>query len=363
MRYFLSILFFICSIKGFAQYKGGSNDGTALATATNQNAIPNIYSGGINDGVALNVVTNQNPITNIYTGGINDGVALNVVTNQNPITNIYTGGINDGVALNVVTNQNPITNIYTGGINDGVALNVVTNQNPITNIYTGGINDGVAMSSVVNNNPLPAIYSGGINDGYAFTVALNQNLSVPLPVTLLYFTGAWADRTAVIDWETGIETNLDHFELERSDDGGNSFGFVASIMPNTPANGHQYRYYDTKAYNLPVDYFLYRLKAIDKNGGFKYSAIVRLAKDKKAPVIVAYPNPTSGHFTLTMSNTPNLNGYSYVVVSTDGKLMKKGIIQQNSTSFDLAAFPAGIYHLSVYKDRDLLQHFAIVLTH
>ena len=386
MRGLLIILFVVCSLGGFAQYKGGNNDGVSLAVATNQNALPgiyaggandgfalaitlnsnplpSIYSGGINDGVAFNAVTNQNPLTNIYTGGINDGVTFNAVTNQNPLTNIYTGGINDGVAFNAVTNQNPLTNIYTGGINDGVAFNAVTNQNPLTNIYTGGNNDGVAMSAVTNNNPLPGIYSGGINDGYAFAVALNQNLSVPLPVTLLYFTGAWSDRNAVIDWETGIETNLDHFELERSDDAGTSFGLVASILPNTPANGHQYRYYDSKAYNIAADYFLYRLKAVDKNGGFKYSAIVRLSKDRTAPVIVAYPNPTSGQFTLAMNNTPDLKGYSYIIVSTDGKIIKKGIIRQNNTSFDLGASPSGIYHLSIYKDSGLLQHFAIVLSH
>jgi hypothetical protein len=363
MRRLLLVSLLFCSVKNFAQYKGGSNDGTSLAESINQNTLPAIYSGGINDGVALNVVTNQNPITNIYTGGINDGVAISTTLNSNPLPSIYSGGINDGVALDIVTNQNPITNIYTGGINDGVALDVVTNQNPIANIYTGGINDGVAFSNSVNNNPLPAIYAGGINDGYAITVALGQNPSIPLPITLLYFTGAWANHDAIISWETGIETNLDHFELERSDDAGSSFNMISSIMPNGPTNAHIYSYADSKAYNLPANYFLYRLKAVDKNGGFKYSAVVRLAKDKTAPVIIAYPNPTTGQFTLTLGNTPDLNGYSYVLSSTEGRIIKRELIRQNSTLFNLGNLPSAIYHLSIYKNRDLLQHFAIVLSH
>jgi hypothetical protein len=335
----------------------------AVITATNQNPIPAIYAGGVNDGTASSITLNSNSLPAIYSGGINDGVALNVVTNQNPITNIYTGGTNDGVALNAVTSQNPITNIYTGGTNDGVALDVVTSQNPIANIYTGGINDGVALNAVTSQNPLANIYTGGINDGYAIAVSLGQNPSSPLPITLLYFTGAWSGQDAIVSWETGIETNLDHFELERSDDAGNSFSKISSFMPNAPASGHTYHYSDSKAYNLPPNYLLYRLKAVDKNGGFKYSAIVRLAKDKSAPVIIAYPNPTTGQFTLTLGNTTDLNGYRYVLTSTEGRVMKQEQLRQNSTLFNLGNLPSAIYHLSIYKNRDLLQHFAIVLSH
>ena len=45
-------------------------------------------------------------------------------------------------------------------------------------------------------------------------LALNQNKSVPLPVTLLEFTGAWFNDDAVLAWKTGVETDLDHFELD-----------------------------------------------------------------------------------------------------------------------------------------------------
>lgn len=363
MRRLLLVSLLFCSVKNFAQYKGGSDDGIAQATAINQNALPSIYAGGVNDGVALTATLNSNPLPSIYSGGINDGVALTATLNSNPLPSIYTGGINDGVALDIVTNQNPITNIYTGGINDGVALDIATDQNPIANIYTGGVNDGVAFSGSVNNNPLPSIYLGGINDGYAITVALGQNPSIPLPITLLYFTGAWSGKDAIISWETGIETNLNHFELERSDDGGSSFNMISSIMPNAPASAHNYRYPDSKAYHLPGNFFLYRLKAVDKNGGFKYSAVVRLAKDKSAPVIIAYPNPTTGQFTLTLGNTPDLSGYSYVLSSTEGRIIKRELIRQNSTLFNLGNLPSAIYHLSIYKNRNLLQHFAIVLSH
>lgn len=363
MKRLLLISLFFCSFKSFAQYRGGSNDGVAMITATNQNPIPAIYAGGVNDGTATSITLNSNSLPAIYSGGINDGVALNVVSNQNPITNIYTGGINDGVALNTASNQNPVTNIYTGGINDGVALNVVSNQNPIANIYTGGINDGVALNVVSNQNALANIYTGGVNDGYAIALAPGQNPSDPLPITLLYFTGAWSGEDAIISWKTGIETHLDHFELERSVDAGNSFNTIASLLPNPPASAHDYNYNDAKAYNLSPNFFLYRLKAVDKNGGFKYSAIVRLAKDKSAPVIIAYPNPTTGQFTLTLGNTPDLNGYNYVLFNAEGKIIKKEQIRQNSTLFNLGNLPSAIYHLSIYKDRDLLQHFAIVLSH
>jgi len=361
-QYLLFLVALLLPVISWSQYKGGINDGVSSSISTSQNATPSIYFGGINDGTAFNSVSSQNQTPSIYKGGINDGVAFANVSNQNPLDNIYKGGVNDGVAFASITNQNSTPSIYLGGVNDGVASSLVTNQNPTDPIYRGGVNDGTAIASIFTANALPDIYKGGINDGYAFAVSLNQNPSNVLNVSLLDFTGSWFNDDAVLGWSSSIETGLNHYELERSEDGGTSFQKVADVDPDHNPNGpHDYRHVDVRAYYTPGDYLLYRLKSVDNGGIFKYSGIVRLMKDRTAPVFVAYPNPTSGHFTLAIMNVQDLRGYSYTLVGIDGKLVKQGVITQSSTLFDITDLSAASYRLILIKDGKSVQSFSIQL--
>jgi hypothetical protein len=369
MKYVYLALALILTYSSTAQYRGGNNDGVSQILVSNQNALPAIYHGGSNDGYAISSVFSQNPIPGIYLGGTNDGVAFASVLGQNAIPGIYLGGSNDGVSAFSITGQNAIPGIYLGGMNDGYGIVQALTQNALPGIYAGGIADGVAINAVTNGNPLPPIYAGGTNDGYSISMSANQNLSVPLPppinplpVTLLNFTGSWFNIDAVLAWKTASENSLDHFELQRSDNGGVSFTFVASVGPNNMAGQHDYRYTDLRAYELPADFLLYRLKCLDKNGDYKYSAIVKLSKDKTAPIIVAYPNPTSGSFTLSMMNVSLVSAYTYILSTTDGKLIKTGKLQENNTSFDLRGYAPSAYHLTLFKDAQLVQHFTILLT-
>ncbi len=347
-----------------AQFKGGSNDGIAFSAVLAQNALPNIFRGGNNDGHASITVSNQNAIPGIYLGGNNDGVALANVSNQNAIPGIYLGGINDGVSLFNAVGLNASPGIYAGGFNDGHAIALAASQNALPGIYLGGLADGVAIAGASNANALPGIYFGGAADGYAITVSLNQNPSgqiVPLPLELLKFSGSWFNDDAVLAWETGEEGALDHFELERSDDAGRHFDFVSSIALNAQSGEHDYRYTDVKAYYLPADFLLYRLKCVGRNGGVKYSATVRLNKDKSLPVFVAYPNPTAGRFTLAIMNVKDIIGYDYVLSTMEGKILKREKVREANTSIDLSGFAASTYHLSLFKDGKLAQHFTISL--
>jgi hypothetical protein len=347
----------------YAQYNGGSNDGVSSGLAFNSNPIEDIYYGGSNDGHSSALAPDQNVLTAIYGGGINDGVSSLSVSSQNVLPGIYLGGINDGFSSISAPSQNTLLAIYTGGVNDGVSSLEALNQNAIPGIYFGGSNDGISATAVLNNNPLASIYKGGNNDGVATINLIGANSSViPLPISLLRFAGNWFNDDAVLNWETGTETNLDHFELERSLDGGLGFDYIASINPNSQPNQHDYRFTDVRAWYLSGDFVLYRLKVLDKSGKISYSGVAKLTKDKTQPAIVVYPNPTSGHFTLAILNASNLNAYSYLLTSADGKVINRGIVNDANTSFDLSAYAAATYHLFLLKDGKSSQHFTILLT-
>lgn len=362
-KYVFLIMAFTLPLLTTAQYRGGSNDGTAQGAAAQLNALPSIYTGGSNDGHAFGSAPNQNATPSIYTGGSNDGTASIAIASQNASPNIYSGGSNDGVAFASAITQNSSPAIYTGGANDGVAILSVANQNASPGIYLGGLNDGVSAAVATAQNATPSIYTGGANDGYATTFKVGQNSSFPLPVVLLAFSGTWFNDDAVLSWRTGDERDLDHFELERSIDQGMTFTNVGEVAPNTATSSeHEYRYNDVRAYYLPSDVLLYRLKSVATSGAFFCSAIVKLSKDKTAPVFAAYPNPTSGRLTLAIMNEQDFNGYAYVVTSLDGKVIKRDNVTAVTTTIDLSGMPASTYILILLKDGKAIQQFKILFT-
>jgi hypothetical protein len=360
-----SLLLFILAIPVVcsAQYKGSTEDGTDAELSTNQNGLPNIYRGGAHDGYAPLTTLAQNALPNIYNGDSSDGTGYLAISGQNLFPEIYLGGDDDGVS-STISFENPLASIYNGGNSDGFDSRLTSNQNSGSSIYTGGDADGTDMILVSSENALPAVYKGGNGDGYAITVVLHQN-AISFLVT--QFSGVWDNQDAALTWKTTIENGLDHFELERSEDAGEIFSKIASIAPYNEGNTeHKYRHTDQGAYRLPADLLLYRLKGVDKNGTVAYSDIVRLTKtaasSKGRPVFIAYPNPTAGHFTLDITNEYG-TAYEYIISSVDGKVIKKGVIQQASTSFDLSNQAAGVYQLTLLKNGNPVKNFTISLTY
>ncbi|MGB8193551.1 MAG: sialidase family protein [Chitinophagaceae bacterium] len=91
------------------------------------------------------------------------------------------------------------------------------------------------------------------------------------PVTMVDFTGKLQGNNIVLNWQTATEQNNKGFEVERSTDGGNfrKIGFVAGA-----GNSNVLRSYSfvDKDVNQPLYY--YRLKQVDEDNRFEYSAIV-----------------------------------------------------------------------------------------
>lgn len=353
---------FVCPLTTSAQYRGGSNDGFSNASYSTQNATPNIARGGSNDGHSGVLVSSQNETPSIFHGGTNDGFASGATLNQNRNPSIYLGGTNDGWGSTSNSNANLNPSIYFGGANDGFAQTVATAQNSNPEIYFGGVNDGMAtLTPAAKQNGSPEIYTGGANDGFDMSIKLRQNSSFPLPISLLNFSGQWFNDDALISWQVNWAEGLDHFELERSEDGGLNYSLVATIAPNPDVSQLDYRFTDVRAWQLPTDLLLYRLKLVEKQGKFSYSGIAKLRKDKAAPAFAAYPNPTSGRLSLVLMNVTDYSAYSYQVSSRDGKLLLRAPVTGEKTAIDLSRNPAGAYILMLFSKDIPVQYFTIIL--
>ena len=347
-----------------AQYLGGTDDGFGTSQAQNQNALQNIYGGGADDGFNQAVTaTTQNPLANLYTGGTDDGFAAVTALLQNSLPNIYAGGTDDGFNHSLALSQNTTPDIYKGGADDGFARTLVLSQNPTDNIYQGGNDDGFAAADAAPlQNPLGDIYKGGTDDGFAALLVLNQNPLNPLSLDILDLSGRWQNQDAVLDWTTENEKEVERYEIERSIEG---VDFVSLGYVKAKGSGgvqSRYSFIDFNAGSTAADVYLYRLKAVSANGSAVYSAVVRLTKAADDPVIIVYPNPTTGHFSLRSGNGALLDGYQYSITSSNGSIVERGRLAGILVQFDLSSRAAGTYILSIHHDTQQARHFSIILT-
>ncbi len=175
-----------------------------------------------------------------------------------------------------------------------------------------------------------------------------------LPLELMSFTvrKAGNDRDAIADWITASEQNINRFELEvargNEDFQRNNFsrlGFVNSQGNSTTEQ--RYRFTDAEPNKSGVRY--YRLKIIENDGSFSYSAIRPVIFNKEVNWIVT-PNPSAGIFNLAMQAADG-ELVTIRVMDASGKLIKQqtvkasGFLQKVQLDLSAASFPAGLYLL------------------
>ncbi|MBF9143236.1 LamG-like jellyroll fold domain-containing protein [Hymenobacter properus] len=123
--------------------------------------------------------------------------------------------------------------------------------------------------------------------------------SSPLPVELVQFTAEPDGSVALLRWTTASERNSDHFAVEVSTDG-RQFSQVGTVAsPGATSQRTNYEFRDPKllAYGSPLVY--YRLRQIDRDGTFAYSAVRTVAVSAASTGLALFPNPTSRAATLT----------------------------------------------------------------
>jgi hypothetical protein len=161
-----------------------------------------------------------------------------------------------------------------------------------------------------------------------------------LPVTISYFNGAISSGAVKLTWLVATEINVNRYEIERSSNGKtySKIGQVAASGVTT------YTYSDATA-TSGSNY--YRLKAVDNDGKFKYSAVVliKLGKNSLASTLKVYPTATTTSVTVEYMAASVNNAID--VISLDGKLLKtvKPAEGSTETSINVSSLKAGFYLL------------------
>ena len=192
--------------------------------------------------------------------------------------------------------------------------------------------DLTTVLSTQNSITFPGAYSA-VNDGtyrcYAelagcveryMDVTINSlDCNKALPVKLISFTGSYNNKQAVLQWLSETESNFKQYEIERSTNGRDFIKVSTVLAKNNTGTITDYSSTDNLAgYTEPVVY--YRLKTVDKDGRYYYSAIVRLNIVDDGTSISVYPNPVQNTASLLFNS--DITGKALVkIIDKTGRIL------------------------------------------
>lgn len=206
----------------------------------------------------------------------------------------------------------------------------MTVNSPTGKLVVIGNFDVVAQSGVVTfpaagtwynylNPPATFTATGGAQ---SFTLQPGEyrvylNSLVALPVTITNFNGRNNGSANTLTWLVENEVNFAGYELQRSENG-RDFTSIANI---TATGSRQYSYTDN---DLKQPFYFYRLKSIDLDGTYAYSAVVKLNGPVKNISIAATPNPFGNVMKLNIAS-PQKEAATLILTDLSGKT----ILQKN----------------------------------
>lgn len=187
-----------------------------------------------------------------------------------------------------------------------------------------------------------------------------------LPVTYRTFTATASDRTSILNWITEIEQGNDHFEVERSFDQASyrTIGIVLGAQSVTSL-GKQYSFKDQSAELKGQAIAYYRLKQVDADGRFTYSAVkmVRFESESKTKVQVS-PNPYMDKLNVNFMSETNGKG-EVRMIRTSGQVVAR-IPQDVTKGFNnfqlsnLNSLSAGMYIIEINVDGKVIDRQKVV---
>ena len=234
-----------------------------------------------------------------------------------------------------------------GFYSDGSIRNI-TNEPGVSYISGGG---GISNSSpstikglLLGFDELQASFLGARDTLVVEVVPLIKvEAQSPLPVRFAAITAQLVAGKVLVKWSTSQEFNNSYFIVEHSIDG-RSFSQAGVVSSSNLAQGSQYQFADA-GYKMGKNF--YRIKQVDKDGKFSYSAIATVLISVKGNINI-YPNPADARLVINAANL--LQGmHSIRIINTMGQpvFIQSFNSSNYSTNVDIVRWPAGIYWIEL----------------
>lgn len=205
-----------------------------------------------------------------------------------------------------------------------------------------------------NANRLTQItYGNGLTISYSYDKLGNrigQTINgSPLPLALNSFTASANKCEVSIHWQSGVQSDILSFILERSEDG-NSFKSIATIA--VKADG-RYEYNDMGNGNK---YQYYRLRILNKDNSYQYSQTLSVFTDCMNPAqFSVYPNPTKDNITVKFTASVNQT-YQLTLYDVQGRKISfkemKATQKENMVLYSLNGLTPSIYYLKLMSGNE-----------
>ena len=202
-----------------------------------------------------------------------------------------------------------------------------------------------------------AIHYQWAEDDMAFPTDCQVNLCTLLPVELIEFSADLHDEKQVkLQWSTASEQYSDKYVIERKGENETEFHEVGKVEAAGASNSTlNYQYLDQLPLNGQT--FYYRLKMLNLDGTFDYSAIKSVYKISDQKDIKLYPNPSHGFINLELPSEQN-ESVSVEVFDYTGKqkLMNTEVVNQGAINqtINLSQLANGYYIVKINVGTDVL---------
>ena len=240
---------------------------------------------------------------------------------------------------------------------DGGAFTLI--GSPVTTVGNGAIpsvdlSSIPALQNIVNTSTVTfRYYASGqtATGGWGYTsltagasdngLDIAGTLNTVLPVTLSTFTGSYTNKTSVLNWVVGAESNMNGYAVERSNDGRNflQIGYVNAI------GAAKYSFTDNTA-KSSINF--YRLKI--EGNQMKYSSVIKILSDAFQGKLNVYPSPAVNNLSAEFVSDDNLLANIKMADMTGKTLLQKIITVQkgyNNLNLDVSSLNKGIYILKI----------------
>ena len=172
-----------------------------------------------------------------------------------------------------------------------------------------------------------------------------------LPVDIISFSGKLVDNKVMLEWVAENEIKFDHYEVERSING---ISFK-NIGTTKAMNKRKYTFADD-AETIRGQRVNYRVKMVDKDGQFKYTAVLSMHIPLNTKFTI-YPNPARTTIQLQMNK--NVGGLVTLhLTDLTGKIIRQQsyFVTNSSIAVSTAGISNGTYLVKViYNGEEYLQ--------
>jgi len=221
----------------------------------------------------------------------------------------------------------------------------------LTGLQDGWVREFVTLRSHLGQTDVKIRFAftsnaTGVDDGFFIDdVTVIKSNTATLPSDFLSFRGIVKNQAVQLNWEATMSDLHERFEVERSFDG-TYFTSIAKINTSTANN-----YTDKTAAN-GINY--YRIKQVDKDGGFKYSRVLNFSIMENRMVNV-FPNPVKQFATVEMNGVKN-ETIRFDFMDQFGRMLKqeerKISVGLNRMQFDVRSLTNQIYYIKIVNDKN-----------